>query len=96
MVLGQDGLGVLPYSVPFWLYVILFLTASFSGPTVAAFAVTAALGGKEGVGRFVRRYGQWRVGIHWYLLVLVGFPAIYFVAASMWMGSQPWQALSHQ
>jgi hypothetical protein len=63
MVLGQDGLGLLPYSVPFWLYVGLFLSATFVGPTMGALVVTSALEGKEGVGRFLRRYGQWRVGL---------------------------------
>jgi hypothetical protein len=58
MVLGEDGLGLLPYQVPFWLYVILFLAASFSGPTVAALVVTAALDGKVGVMHFLRRYGH--------------------------------------
>ena len=93
MVLGQDGLGLLPYSVPFLLYVVLFLAASFSGPTVAALVVTAALEGKGGVKLFLRRYGQWRVGLRWYLLFLLGFPAIYFIAASVWMGSEVWQVL---
>jgi membrane protease YdiL (CAAX protease family) len=96
MVLGQDGLGLFSYSVPFGLYVLLFLTASFSGPTVAAIVVTYALEGKQGVWQFLRRYAQWRVGVQWYLLFLIGFPAIYLVAASIWMGGEPWQALLQQ
>lgn len=96
MVLGQDGLGLLPYSVPFGLYVVLFLAASFTGPTLAALVVTAALEGKPGVKHFLRRYGQWRVGLPWYLLMLLGFPAIYFMAAVIWMGVEPLQALVRQ
>jgi uncharacterized protein len=96
MVLGQDGLGLLPYSVPFLLYVVLFLAASFSGPTMAALVVTAALEGKEGVKHFLRRYLQWRVGWQWHLIVLLGFPAIYFISASLWMGIEPLQALAQQ
>lgn len=96
MLVGQDGLGLLPYSVPFWLYVVLFLAASFSGPTVAALVVTAAREGKPGVNQFLRRYGQWRVGWRWYLLFLVGFPALYLVPASFWLGTAPWQALVQQ
>jgi membrane protease YdiL (CAAX protease family) len=96
VVLGQDGLGLLPYNVPLWLYVVLFLSASFSGPTLGAFAVTAALEGKAGVKRFLHRYGQWRVGWHWYLVFLVGFPALYLVPATFWMGLAPWQALVQQ
>src|SRR5215207_7718974 len=62
MVLGQEGLGLLPTRTPFWLYVTLFLLATFSGPTLAAFVVTAVVDGKAGVRQFLRRYGQWRVG----------------------------------
>jgi membrane protease YdiL (CAAX protease family) len=96
MVLGQDGLGLLPYSVPFGLYVVLFLAASFTGPTLAALVVTAALEGKPGVKQFLRRYGQWRVGLPSYLLMLFGFPAVYFIAAIIWMGVEPLQALVRQ
>lgn len=96
MVLGQDGLGLLPYHVPFALYAVLFIASSFAGPTLAAVAVTAALGGKEEVKHFFHRYGQWRIGWPWVLLMFFGFPAIYFIAATFWMGSAPWQALTQQ
>jgi membrane protease YdiL (CAAX protease family) len=31
--------------------------------------------------------------VQWYLLFLIGFPAIYLVAATFWMGTEPWLAL---
>ena len=96
MVLGQDGLGFLPYHVPLWLYVVLFLAASFSGPTLAALVITAARDGKVGVKQFLRRYGQWRVGWQWYLIPLVGFPALYLSAATVWLGAAPLQAVLDQ
>lgn len=96
MVLGQDGLGLLPYQVPFALYAMLFIASSFTGPTLAAVAVTAALSGQEGVKHFFRRYGQWRLGWPWVLLMFLGFPAIYLSAATLWLGSAPWQALTQQ
>lgn len=96
MVVGQDGLGLLPYSVPFGLYVVLFLASSFTGPTLAAVAVTAAMEGREGVQRFFRRYVQWRIGWRWYLVTLLVFPVIYLIAATVWMGIEPWQALTQQ
>ena len=37
MVLGQDGLRLLPYTFPFPPYAALFLLSSFAGPTLAAF-----------------------------------------------------------
>jgi uncharacterized protein len=55
MVLGQEGLGLLSYSVPFWLYIVLFLAGSFLGPTLAAFVLTASMDGKAGVQHFLRR-----------------------------------------
>lgn len=96
MLLGQDGLGLFAYSVPFWLYVVLFLMASFSGPTLAALVVTAARDGKPGVTRLLRRYRQWRVGWRWYLIFLLGFPTLYLLPASFWLGAKPWQALVQQ
>jgi membrane protease YdiL (CAAX protease family) len=54
---------------------IMFL-GQVLGPTLAAFVMTAVMEGKPGLRRFLRRIIEWRVGIHWYLLVLVGIPAI--------------------
>jgi len=96
MVLGQDGLGLLPYHVPFAAYVILFLAASFTGPTLAALVVTAALDGAQGIRRFLRRYIQWRMDVRWPLLTLLGFPALYMVAATWVMGLEAWTALVQQ
>ena len=55
IVMGQDGLGLLPYHVPLWLYVGLFLSATFAGPSLAAFLVTDALEGRTGIKHFLRR-----------------------------------------
>jgi len=63
MVLGKDGLGLLPYSVPMILFIILYILGVFSGPTLAAYLVTNALDGKDGMRKLFRRYGQWRVGV---------------------------------
>ncbi len=46
------------------------------GPTLSAFIMTAVTEGKTGVGRLLRRYVLWRVGLSWYLLVLVGIPLL--------------------
>lgn len=55
------------------LWLILPLIA---GPTVSAFIMAAVTEGKAGMGRLLRRYVLWRVGVPWYLLVLVGIPAL--------------------
>jgi membrane protease YdiL (CAAX protease family) len=46
------------------------------GPFLAAFVMTGATGGREGVGRLLRRFVLWRVGFRWYLFALVGVPMI--------------------
>jgi membrane protease YdiL (CAAX protease family) len=92
MVLGKDGLGILPYSVPLPLYVILFILGAF-GPTITAFLVTAIGEGRQGTRRLFRRYGQWRFGIQWYLFALFAFPAVYLAAASIWLGADPLRAV---
>jgi len=48
----------------------------FLGPTLAAFIMTGATEGREGVGRFLRRFVLWRVGLGWYLFALIGIPLI--------------------
>jgi uncharacterized protein len=47
-----------------------------AGPTIGAFIMTAVAEGRPGVGGLLRRYALWRVDLAWYLLVLVGMPAL--------------------
>jgi membrane protease YdiL (CAAX protease family) len=94
MVLGKEGLGLFPYSVPMVLYIILFILGSFTGPTFAAILVTNAVDGKEGLRKFFHRYGQWRVGLPWYLVVIFGFPILYVVSASVSLQGVPLAEIS--
>src|SRR5215217_6034189 len=73
-ILSEDGSGLLPFSSPLlkWTSPVTI----FTGPFLAAFIMTGATEGREGVGRFLRRFVLWRVGFGWYLFVLVGIPAI--------------------
>ncbi|MFB9661051.1 CPBP family intramembrane glutamic endopeptidase [Glycomyces mayteni] len=50
--------------------------APFIGPFAAAFAVTAACEGRDGVRALLRDLWRWRVGGRWYALVLLGLPAL--------------------
>ncbi|WP_165945349.1 CPBP family intramembrane glutamic endopeptidase [Micromonospora sp. KC723] len=52
------------------------IAAPFLGPTAAAFVVTHAVEGREGVRRLLRDLIRWRVAARWYLLALVGVPAL--------------------
>ena len=83
LILVPAGLGLLPDSAG-----ILAWLAPF-GPAVAAFVVTALTGGRPAVGQLLRRMVQWRVGIHWYLLILFGVPLLELLGAFAVLGSMP-------
>ncbi len=88
LILVPGGLGLLPDSVG-----ILANLAPF-GPAVAAFVVTALTAGRAGVGQLLRRMVQWRVGIHWYLLILFGVPLLELLGAFAVLGAVPLEDLA--
>ena len=100
LVLAQNGLSLLPYTVPalgpippaYWFAVL----ASIAGPTLASFTVIAVTTGKAGVWQLLRRYVLWRVGLQWYLLVLVGVPLIQLAFSSVVLGIAPLTAFIQQ
>ena len=81
-LLPDSAGGVLPWVIPF-------------GPAVAAFVVTALTGGRPAVGQLLRRLVQWRVGIRWYLLVLIGIPLVELLGAFAVLGTVPLEDLAH-
>lgn len=99
-VLAQNGLGLLPFTIPATPFVPLAYglaaLSSITGPLLAAFIVTAVIGGKAGVKQLLSRYIPWRVGrqgIVWYLLTLFGLLMLDVLVASLWMGTTPLNAL---
>lgn len=66
------------------------------GPAIGALIVIARTEGRTGVGRWLRRLIQWRVGFHWYLFVLLGIPLLMLIGESIVHGVQPFQALAQQ
>jgi uncharacterized protein len=100
LVLAQNGLGLFPYTIPeigpyppsYWFTVL----ASIAGPTLASFTVTTIITGKAGVRQLLRRYVLWRVGLCWYLLVLVGVPLFQLVCSSVFLGIAPLTAFIQQ
>lgn len=80
--------GVLP-AIPTPAIAVGIVLATF-GPTVGAFAMTALTEGRAGVVRLLRRYVQWRVGIRWYLFVLLGIPLIILLGTIVVPGA--WQS----
>jgi membrane protease YdiL (CAAX protease family) len=93
LVLAQNGLSLLPYTIPqVGPYPVSYYFATLgaiAGLTLAAFLVTAITTGKTGVRQLLRRYVLWRVGLHWYLLALVGLPLIQLAVSSVLVGIGP-------
>ncbi len=87
ILLSQRAWGVLTLPEP--LLLILFLLSTFMGPMPAAFIVTGITEGKAGVKQLLRRMGQWRVGIGWYLLVIIGYPVVFLGGLVLALGPDP-------
>jgi uncharacterized protein len=99
LILAQNGLGLLPYTIPALgpIPAVYYFTtlASIASLTLASFLVTAVTGGAAGVWQLLRRYIMWRVGLRWYLLVLVGVPLIQLALSSIFLGGAPLAAFIH-
>jgi len=100
LVIAQNGLGLFSYTIPeigpyppSYRFAVL---GALLGPTLASFTVTAITTGKVGIQQLLRRYALWRVGLRWYLLVLVGVPLFQLVCASIILGIAPLTALIQQ
>lgn len=72
----------IPYILAIWSVIptttfssLTFSIGTFLGPTLAAFIVTGVTEGELGLGRLLSRFGIWRVGLIWYLFILLGIPA---------------------
>ena len=88
IILVPAGLGLLPDSAG-----ILAWLSPF-GPAGAALVVTALTGGRTAMGQLMWRMVQWRVGIHWYLLILFGVPLLELLGAFAVLGSVPLEDLA--
>jgi uncharacterized protein len=86
--LSPAGLGLLPVHLP----PLAGLLGQF-GPTVAAMVLTASTGGGRAVRQLLGRYGQWRVSLGWYLLVMLGPLVLLMLTLVGWLGTAPLGAL---
>jgi len=77
---------------------ILWNIAVYS-PAISAFIVIGVNRGSKGIRAYLRRFLHWKVKFHWYLIVLLGIPAIYvcttimthlFTGASIKYPFSPW------
>ena len=81
VALSETGTGLLPFTIPPPLVALAIAAATFLGPTLSAFIMTGTTEGRAGVRRLLRRMVLWRVGLRWYLLAIVGLPAIIVLGA---------------
>ncbi|MDQ2942334.1 MAG: CPBP family intramembrane metalloprotease [Candidatus Dormibacteraeota bacterium] len=75
-----------------WIYIVVFLilfpipdftgntTVGDFGPTIGALVMTGILAGRAGIKQFLKRVVQWRVGLVWYGVALVGVPLLYIAS----------------
>jgi len=94
ITLSQRGLGL--FSLPDGLLLGLFLLSTFSGPLPAALILTSMIDGPAGRRQLLHRMFQWRVGLGWYLLVLIGYPLIFLIGLTFTSGAAPWIALAQK
>lgn len=75
MWLSRNGLGLLPFELPFPALAGVNQLGLFAGPFAAGLLVTRVAKGREGLRELLRRTVRWRVHPGWLLLALVGVPA---------------------
>jgi len=93
-VLQGRGLLALPIDLSEGLTFNAALTvASILGVALPAFLVTGATGGMAGMRDLLHRCLRWRVGVHWYLIALLGFLATMLLVASVFLSLAPLEAL---
>jgi hypothetical protein len=90
--LSANGVGFLPFGIPNGSVIFVSAVWVFLSPTLAAFIMTGATEGRAGIRRLMHRYVLWRVGLRWYLVVLLGPPVIILLATIVLPG--PWHRLS--
>jgi membrane protease YdiL (CAAX protease family) len=87
VALSANGIGFLPFGIPNGSVIFVSAAWVFLGPTLAAFIMTGATEGRAGIRRLLRRYVLWRVGLGWYLVVLLGPPVIVLLATIVLPGA---------
>ncbi len=85
--LSANGVGLLPFGIPDGSVIFVSAIWVFLGPTLAAFIMTGVTEGRAGIGRLLRRYVLWRVGLRWYLVVLLGPPVLILLVTILLPGA---------
>ena len=82
-VLSEDGVGLLPYKLGAATSLLINAAATFLGPAMAAFIMTATTEGRVGIRRLLRRIVLWRVRLRWYLFAFIGVPLVMMLGTSL-------------
>lgn len=87
VALSANGVSLLPFSIPEGS--VFFVSAAwvFLDPTLAAFVITGTTEGRASIRRLLHRYVLWRVGLWWYLVILIGPPVIILPATIVLPGA---------
>src|SRR3712207_1047196 len=97
VVLQERGLLALPVDLSEGLaFNAVVSVATILGVALPAFMVTAARAGKKGVRDLLGRCLRWRVGLHWYLVALLGFLVAMVLVGSVLPGPAPLEALARK
>jgi membrane protease YdiL (CAAX protease family) len=75
--------GFLPAS----LFQLFFFIKAFAGPFLAGFIMVNITEGKEGVARFWRRFIQVKASWYWYVMILLGIPALFLLGIAIQPGA---------
>ena len=90
--LAKNRAGLLPYEVSAETSDLITLAGVLAGPTLAAFLMTAVTEGRPGIARLLRRCVAWRIHPGWYVLALLGIPALIVLGTAavsgVWPGPQ--------
>ncbi len=83
MAYGFSWIVWIPYILSIWhiipvnsFSILAFPIGTFLGPALSSLLMTGITEGDEGLGRLLHRFALWRVGWQWYVLILLGVPAL--------------------
>jgi membrane protease YdiL (CAAX protease family) len=80
--LSQEGLQILPYH----LNILWIGSGTFIGPALAAILVTLMTSGRAGLRELFSRVLKWRVGVHWYIISILGLVIVMLITSSLVTG----------
>lgn len=88
--------GLQLFSLPDAVGLGFFVLSTYTGPFLAGVLLSGLTGGRESVRRLFKRMAQVRVGLPWYLLVILGYPIITIAAYGVALGQNTFAFLSAQ